>query len=237
VPSWRSVLVGLALVALAVGAYAIAWRTSVFAVQKIEIVGGTPRVKAEARAALEPELGRSLVRISSGEVDRRIAASPNILSVSIDRAFPHTLRVVVRPERPVLLLRQGAAGWVVSARGRVLRQVRNTKLSSLPRTWVPLDTSIVVGEILAPDIGGRAAAALAPMKGGLFGRVRFVRTAPGELTLVLHSAPEIRLGDIRDVRLKVAIARRILAVLGPTTTTGYIDVSVPERPVVGGTGA
>jgi cell division protein FtsQ len=232
-PSWRSLLAGLALVLLAVGAYAGARETSVFAVRTLEIVGGTPRVQAEVRAALAPELGRSLVKVSGDEINRRIAGSPNVLSVSIDRAFPHTLRVIVRPERPVLLLRRGADGWVVSARGRVQREVRNTKLSTLPRLWVPRETAIAVGEILAPESGGRAAAALAPLKGGLFGSVRFVRADPGELTLVLRSGLEIRLGDLRDVRLKVAIARRILAVIGAYTTRGYIDVSVPERPVVG----
>ena len=51
---------------------------------------------------------------------------------------------------------------------------------------------------------------------------------------MLRSGLEVRLGDVDDLRLKLAIARRILAMLGPTATTaGYLDVSVPERPVVG----
>ena len=91
---------------------------------------------------------------------------------------------------------------------------------------------VSVNTILVPESGGTVAAALAPLSSGLFRRVRFVRADPKELTLVLQTGLEIRFGDIHDVRLKVAIARRILGVIGPYTTTGYVDVSVPERPVV-----
>jgi hypothetical protein len=60
-----------------------------------------------------------------------------------------------------------------------------------------------------------------------------VRATPTELTLVLRSGLEVRLGDSGDLRLKLAIARRILRALGTDATTGYLDVSVPERPVAG----
>ena len=51
-------------------------------------------------------------------------------------------------------------------------------------------------------------------------------------TLVLSSGLELRLGDPGDVRLKLAIARRVLSATGGGPTSGgYVDVSVPERPV------
>jgi cell division protein FtsQ len=230
-PSGRSVAVGLGLLVLAGGAYAIARETSVFAVSRLEVVGGTPRAQAEVRAALAGEVGRSLLQVSEADVDRRIATSPDVMSVKFDRGFPHTLRVVVRPERPVLLLRRGSEGWVVSARGRVLREVKNPRLSSLPRIWVPSATAISVNTILGPQSGGTAAAVLAPLSTAFFGRVRFVRADAKELTLVLRTGLEIRLGDLQDVRLKVAVARRILALVGPSATSGYLDVSVPGWPV------
>ena len=69
--------------------------TSVFAVTDLEIAGGSPRVQAEVRRALAPELGRSLLRVSGGEIDRRAAAVPDVVSLTFDRRFPHTLRVRV----------------------------------------------------------------------------------------------------------------------------------------------
>src|SRR5579884_381802 len=110
------------------------------------VVGGPRRTQAEVRAALAGELGRSLLRVDGADLDRRLASAYDVVSVSFDRAFPHTLRVRIRAERPVLLLRRGAEGWVVSARGRVLSRVRNTRLSSLPRAWVPASTEVGVGE-------------------------------------------------------------------------------------------
>jgi cell division protein FtsQ len=234
VPSGRSILVGLALLALAGGAYVAALETSVFAVQRVEIVGGSAQTQAEVRAALTPELGRSLLRVGTGDVQRRLSSVTTVLSVRVDREFPNTMKVRIRPERPALLLRQGADGWVVSTNGRVLSQVKNVRLSSLPRTYVPHNVAITLGSMLTPEGGGLAAVAVAPLVGThLFDRVRFVLTGDKELTLELRSGIQVRLGDPGDLRLKFAITRRILAMLGSDATEGYVDVSVPERPVLG----
>ena len=234
VPSGRSILIGLGLVAIAVSAYVLALQTSVFAVRKLEVKGGSPATQAAVRAALAPELGRSLLHVDGADVTRRLASVTTVLSVRVNRSFPHTLVVRIRPERPVLLLRQGSDGWVVAASGRVLAQVKSVRLSSLPRTYVAHTASISVGGTLAPNAGGVAAAALAPLVGTpLFGRVRFVTATPTQLTLDLRSGVQVRLGDPGDLRLKYAITRRILAILGPSTTRGYVDVSVPQRPVYG----
>ena len=239
-PSRKSLLVAFGFVALAAGAYAAALETSMFAVRTLDVVGGSPGVQEELRAALAPELGRSLLRIDSAEIARRVAPLPDVIDVTSDRRFPNTLHVRVQAERPVLLLRRGKNDtWLVSARGRVMGQLHTAKLSSLPRVWVPTSTDVTVGETLAPKNGGLAAAALAPLSRGAFPTpVRFVREAGTELTLVLGSGLEIRLGGLGDLRLKLAIARRILhAVKADTSTTGYLDVSVPERPVIAGSNA
>jgi cell division septal protein FtsQ len=219
---------------LAGGAYAAALETSVFAVRKIVIVGGKPHVQDELRQALAPEVGRSLLRISSSQIDRSVAAIPDLIGVSYDRQFPHTLRVRVNAERPVLLVRRGADTWLVSARARVMQKLRTPKLSSLPRVWVPKGTAITVGSTLVAADGGLAASAVAPIARHTFPTgVRFVVASKTQLTLVLDSGLQVRLGDIGDLRLKIAIARRILQAVGAgASTSGYLDVSVPERPVV-----
>src|SRR5205085_1979417 len=124
------------------------------------------------------------------------------------RRFPHTLHIRVEAERPVLLLRRGKHDtWLVSARGRVMRRLRTPKLSSLPRVWVPTSTAVSVGETLAPRQGGLAAAALSPLSRGTFPTpVRFVREAGAELTFVLGSGLEARLGGLGDLRLKLEVA-------------------------------
>ena len=94
------------------------------------------------------------------------------------------------------------------------------------------DVRVRVGTRL-PRALAVAATTLAPLRGApLPGGIRTVR-AGRELTLVLGGGLELRLGDRGDLALKVAIARRILRVTGAALAGGgYLDVSVPERPVL-----
>jgi cell division septal protein FtsQ len=231
-PSGRSVLIGLALFALAVGGYLAARETSIFAVRTIDIRGGDPALRSQVKAALADEVGQSLMKIDGAGLDRRIAPLPGVRSFHYDRAFPNTLRVLLRPEQPVLVLRTGADAYLVAATGRVIRKLAHPHLSHLPRLWVAHDVQVRVGDPLPPAIGA-AATALAPLQGApLPGGVRVVRGGK-ELTLVLGGGLEVRLGDHGDLQLKLAIARRILrSTTAPATAGGYVDVSVPERPVL-----
>jgi cell division septal protein FtsQ len=231
-PSGRSVLIGLALFALAVGGYVGARETSVFAVRTIDIRGGDQALQAQVKAALADEVGQSLLKIDGDGLGRRISPLPGVRSFRYDRAFPNTLRVVLRPEQPVLVLRRGADAYLVAASGRVIRALAHPHLSHLPRLWVTREMQVRVGEPLPAPVGA-AATALAPLQGApLPGGVRFVRGGK-ELTLVLGGGLEVRLGDPGDLQLKLAIARRILrATDAATAGVGYLDVSVPERPVL-----
>ncbi len=232
-PSGRSIAAGLALLVAAVGLYGAARETSVFAVQRIEVRGAPPRVQTAVRRALRDTRGTSLVKIDPAVLGATLADQvPEVESAAVDRAFPHTLTIVVRPERPVAVLRRGAESWVVSARGRVLRAVPHGTLLSLPRIWLGRDAQPRVGTRVDEESGARAVAALAPLPGVRFGlHPLYVRTSEEEVTLVLRSGLELRLGDTGDLRLKLSIARRVLRTLGATGPGSYLDVSVPERPV------
>jgi cell division septal protein FtsQ len=231
----KPVAAGAAVAAFAIVAYFVARDTSLFAVRSVEVHSGSPRVKTEVQKALEPELGRSLLRIDEGALTRRLEALPDVLSATFERSFPNTLNVTVHAERAVLLIRQGGASWVVSARGRVMRKVVDPRRSRLPRLWLPKSIQLAPGETLPLDAGRTAAAAVAPIGRRAYpGGVRTVVAGNQTLTLVLGQGTQVRLGDLGDLRLKLAIARHILRVAATTgdTTPAYIDVSVPERPVL-----
>ena len=232
-PSARSILVGLFLLVASVGAYFGARESSMFAVQTIVVRGVDATVASEVSTALGPERGVNLLKLDLGQVKQRLLEVPDVRTASLDRAFPHSLVVVVTPERPVAVLRRGAEAWIVSTRGRVLRAIPRGTSLGLPRIWVDREATVAVGQTLTLDDGRRAAAALTPLLGtALGGRVLLVRAKGDELTLVLRSGVELRLGDVGDLRLKLAIARRILAAIASGAGPGtYLDVSVPERPV------
>lgn len=231
-PSGRSLAFGFALLVLAVAAYVGARTSSVFAIERIR-VEGLPAVEREsALAALRPLEGRSLVVVGREDLERRLAPLPGVLAFDYDRAFPNTLVVRAVPEVPLAVLRRGDESWLVSRRGRVLRRVVRGTLPGLPRVWVPRRTSVAAGTTLADEAGGSAVRALALFdEAGVGGHARTVRTS-GELTYVLRSGLEIRLGSVRAAELKLAAAAAIAARL--EAGAEYLDVTVPARPVVGG---
>jgi cell division septal protein FtsQ len=235
-PSGRSLAIAAALVLIAAGLYGLARATSMFVVQRIEVDGASPEVAAQVQALLHSYEGRSLVALDAKAVEQHVDGLPAVRSSNVDRAFPHTLRVLVVPELPVAVLRRGPDSWLVSARGRVIGPITRGRHPALPRIWLPSRTDIAVGALLADEPGGLAARSLAAFVGSGFpGRISFVRALDGQITLGLRGGLEIRLGAPVDLRLKIAIANGILPTLALPAAGGpdYLDLTVPERPVAG----
>ena len=232
-PTRRSIAIGCGILALALGAYAIARETSLFAINRIDVSGGSSRLTAQVRQALAPLAGTSLVGLDGGDVLRRVDALSTVARASFDRAFPHTLRITVVPERPAAVLRRGPDSWLVSVRGRVIERLPAHADATLPRIWVAGRTPVLTGERL--DVQGAGATARAVGLAGAFGsRIASASYADGSLVFHLRSGVEVILGDRAQIRLKVAVAEHALAVL-PSGST-FLDVSVPGR-AVSGTGS
>ena len=231
-PSVRSLLIGVAIAAAGFGAYFAARETSTFAVAHIEIAGGSPEVRQEVRRTLAPLVGSSLLALDGRSLERRVESLPAVVSVAYDRAFPHTLRLILVPETPVAVLHRGRQTWLISARGRIVAPVPPRTYPALPRIWVPHATEVVAGEYVDPEHAGSAARALALALAARFpARIATAAMTHGGLVFHLRSGVELRLGDPTDVRLKLAVARRALR--GLSAGTAYLDVSVPGRPVAG----
>ena len=232
-PSGHSIVVGLALLAASVGAYMVARQTSAFAIREIAVVGAPAHVAGQARGSLAAVEGESLLAVDLDALETRLEAVPTVASVSFDRGFPHTLTATVVPERPVGVLRRGSESWLVAASGRVIAPLERGARAGLPRIWISRRTDVRLGEPVAGDVR-RAVRAVAPLvRRPLPARVNAVRSTDTELTLVLRAGFELRLGDDSDRALKLELARRLLPSL--LALGGYLDVSVPERPVAAST--
>jgi cell division protein FtsQ len=231
VPSGRSILVAFLTVAAMLLAWFGARETGVFAVRTIDVAGAPPGVAAQVRRALAPTRGTSLLEVDLDESLRTVAALPTVAGARFDRAYPHTLRVVVVPERAVAVVRQGADSYLVAASGRVIAIAERRDRPSLARIWVKRDVELQPGIRAEGDLV-TAVAAVTPLSGSRFpGRVSSVTVASDVLTLRLRSGLEVRLGDPQDVPLKLAVAAAVIPLLD--AGTAYLDVSVPERPVAG----
>lgn len=238
-PSWRTLALAFGVLVTVAGGYVVARQSALFAVQTVHIEGAPPAVSANVLAALRPLEGESLLRLDLDSVANRLAAIPSVHSATFDRAFPHTLRVTVSAERPVAVLRRGQEAWLVSARGRVIRQLQRPRLSRLPRLWVPTTVAAAAGDLLADREALKAIQALAAVNLGrerLPATVTEARATDRELTLVLAAGTQLQLATEEDLELKLAVARRVLLALDPNVDgwPAYIDLTVPGRPVVGG---
>jgi len=231
IPSGRSVLVAFSMLAAGVAAYGVARETPLFAIRRVEVVGAPAPVRARVSRALRPLDGETLVGFRRAQVDRLIASLPDVVGASYDRAFPHTLRVVVRAETPLVVLRRGGQSWLVSTRGRIVRPLPRGARPALPRLWVRRDVDASVGDTIADAAAQQAVRVLAAAAVELPARVRTAEVTRGETTVVVRSGVAIRLGREHDTRLKLAVAARILPQLG--SDVAYLDVAVPDRPVAG----
>lgn len=230
-PSGRSLLIALLLLLTGLGLYAAARTTSAFAVDRLAVTGASPDVAADVRKALAPALGESLLGLDLEELTRHAETVPMVAAASFDRSFPHTLEITVVPEVPVAVLRQGSSSWLAAAGGRVVAELDKGARPALPRVWLKRDVDVRVGEWLRGP-PQRAVAAVAPLVGNpLPASVNSVLVGRDGLTLELRSGVDLRLGDASDLAVKLEVARRVLPQLGDLD--GYLDVSVPERPVAG----
>jgi cell division protein FtsQ len=230
-PSGRSVAVGVVLLAAAALAYVVARETPLFAVRTAVVYGAPPAAARDVRSALDRDVGSSLVTLDGTDVVGRLEALPTVISARYDRDFPHTLRIFVRPEQPVAVLRRGADSWLVSARGRIMQHVDRGTLRRLPRIWLDRGTAVELGGLLDGE-PARLTAALAGLARSAFaGRVTTARSDESRVTFVLRSGLELRLGRPIDLALKLFVAREVLASVQPAAPGSYLDLAVPARPV------
>ena len=240
-PTRRSLVVASALVVCAAAAYAVAPRRRCSR-------SATSRSRAARRVsrprcaqALAPELGRSLLRVV-GRRDRPPGCrrpGRGLGSPSTAR-FPHTLRVTRRaPSAAVLLAAPGNEEPGSSRRAaRVMRQVRDPapQLAAAP---VGAEGHRRRGRSDArARPTGRSRRRRSPRSPPAPSPARCVRSVAGqdELTLVLRLG---RRGPARRHRRPAAEARdragasSALAGAASGERHRYVDVSVPERPVLG----
>lgn len=229
-PSPRSLAVGLGLLAIGAGVYGAARETSAFAIGRVEVDGGSARVRAQVRRVVAPLRGTSLLALDGSALVRRVDALPTVVTAGYDRAFPHTLRIEITPEHGVAVARQGAKAWLVSARGRVMAAVAHDGARSLPRIWIPRTTPVTIGGYLPANHATAIARALA-LATRFPAHIALAQLRRDGLRFRLRDGLELRLGDPTDIRLKLAIAR--LAIRRLPAGTAYLDVSVPGRPVAG----
>jgi len=233
----RAALIGACLVAALGLLYLGARETPVFALRTVEVEGAPASVRQEILQSLEETRGTSLVSLDGDAVVRRLEALPSVQSVTYDRAFPHALRLVVMPEKPVAVVNQASNLWIVSMRGRVIGGTSVAEAPDLPRIRYVPAAPLVPGHFVADEGTKTVLAALSEAPKRMPLPVHSARLEDGELTLVLAgeggTRPLLLLGEPVDVRTKLRVAALVLRNLGyeERAALTYLDVALPDRPV------
>jgi cell division protein FtsQ len=225
-------MTGAIVVALAL-AYLAARTTPLFAVRTVEVSGAPATVSEEVERAAARFAGTSLVALDGADLIRRIEALSTVVSARYDRAFPHTLRIFVVPERPVAVIAHGGVAWVVSERGRVMNRAGRRELHKYPHIDLEAALRLTPGQTIRDPRALAPLGALAKIGEPFPARVHAGRLEEGKLILVVAASAELRLGEPVDLDVKLAAATRVLRALSPEERArlAYLDVSLPERPV------
>jgi cell division protein FtsQ len=248
-----------ALIALAIGGWQLARRTSLTAVEHVQITGlVTTPAAATNSAAIEAALtnaahGMSTLGISTAALRAAVVRYPIVRSIRAQASFPHKLRVEVVEQPPVAVLVFDGERTAVAADGVVLGESYSS--SGLPEVNIgktnPLRSSsartVTTATTAMPTLATLPTVGKSVHGGVLLQELTVLGAAPqalarGEithvymstkgLTIALHGGLLAYFGDGTRAHAKWISLTRVLA--SPSSAgAAYIDVRLPERPAAG----
>lgn len=229
---WRAVLVIAALIALGAGYFFWLRDSSLVAVNKVEVTGATSDARPQIVAALT-RAGEDMttLHVRTDELEAAVAQFPTVARVSADASFPHGLTITVTERPATMVAVDGGDRVAVAADGTVLPGV-DASDEALPQVdvqQVPQSGRLTGDSLQEALVIGAAPGPL---------RELIEHTAykgQNGVTLSMQGDVELRFGDGERAAQKWAAAAFVLA--DPKLTTlSYVDLRVPKRPAVGGTG-
>ncbi len=163
-----------------------------------------------------------------------VARFPQIADVHVAREWPRTVRVQVDLARPGAVLEvRGGRSLLVSPAGRVLGEGARRGLPTIDVPTAPR------GDRVGGSAQRSALAFLAALDPSTAARVKDLRLARGALRARLAGGPELRLGPPERLAEKALVLDAVVGNADPAdlARATYLDLSVPERPTMGGVGS
>jgi cell division protein FtsQ len=232
----RATLVLVFAIVLVLAALFLWLRSSdVFAVRHITSTALEHVTPGEISRATAEARGVSLLRLSTGAIEKNLAALPYVRSAEVHRRFPDTLEITLVEYEPVARLQAGNGDvWLVAGNGRALEKTAST---GLPLVVPPAPVQPVAGAVIPSAlVAALPVASLLAEKdvaGSLPPVGRITVSATGQVTVVLKDGAELRLGDPTQLKQKLTVATSIIEqYLRDGRQPVYVDTSVPDRVAV-----
>lgn len=221
--------IGGVLVIAALGVLLGLERSTLVALDVIEVAGLTRLAESDVLEALELEPGTSTVRLRLGPARERVAALPLVRDADVARTGLRSVRVTVEERAAVLVVRGGGAQRLVDREGVVIATGADPTLAEVRLGSAP------------PAVGGSAEerpllAASLTLWRGLSGPIRadllrIDALVEDDLTLVLVDGTRVRIGRPERLDEKIRALGAILEDLGEVPAA-VVDVRSPTAPVI-----
>jgi cell division septal protein FtsQ len=162
-------------------------------------------------------------------VAERVEALPWVASARVSIALPGELRIRIVERVAVAYLSRADGAFSVLDDGARILAVQSARPPNLPEI-VGAGPPAEPGRIL--DAARPGLAVIAALGRDIVGRAATIDVTSGAVVR-LTGTGEVRLGAVDQLAAKVAALKAVLANLAGRQV-GYIDVRVPDAPVVGG---
>jgi cell division protein FtsQ len=231
-------IVGGALaVLILVGAAVAIYRSPLFSITRVEIVGTEHMSRADVVRLAAVPVDATLIRFPADQVVANIERDPRVESVAVSRVFPDAMRIRVVERTPIAVVDTGSATWLVDAKGFVIAAASGTatgSVSTTPTAGLPLvrdvpGLDLKAGRQTTSEPLLNVVAVLSTISAELRSQVTGV-SAPDidSTTLYTTDKVEIVFGSATDAAKKDAIVLKILADQRGKVVS--IDVRTTDRP-------
>jgi cell division septal protein FtsQ len=206
--------------------------SSFVAVNDVQVKGVTSDDRNQIVAALS-HAGEDMttLHVRTDDLEAAVSRFPTVAGIHADANFPHSLTIDVSERPATMLASDGTHQVAVAADGTVLPGVDaaddglpTVDVDEVPEsgglTGEPLQEALVIG-------------AAPPQLRELIEHTSY--QGENGVTLSMKGDVELRFGDGKRAAQKWAAAAAVLADPKLTAVT-YLDLRVPQRPAVGGTG-
>ena len=227
----RRLLAGGLLAAALFALYMLWFRdSSLVAVKTVRIEGTSGNAKGLRKALTEAGLEMTTLHLRQSALADAARPFPLVESVSADPSFPSTLNIHVTERQPAALIGQGSGAVAVAGDGTILRGLStdHLQLPPLPLSTPPKGRSLRGPMLQQAEILGAAPKAL-------LGHVDHSFNSDSGAGVQLEGGVDLVFGDAARAADKWHAAAAVLSDpdLG---SLGYVDLTVPGRPAVGGVG-
>lgn len=216
----RVLLAGAIAVPIVLAIIWVVWFSPWLAVSQVEVSiaptseAAGPLPEDEIRLIADIPPGTPLVRVPTGDIEERIAALPQVRSVTVSRAWPDTVAITVLRRDPVALVAAASGYDLVDEDGVVIRSV------------TALEDGVPVVRASGDGVGAAVAVARELPEEIRRRVVEIEATTRNDVTLILQNGAEVMWGSVEEGPFKA----EVLLVLLKEVDARFYDVSAPGVP-------